>query len=170
MHVLCVYLMLICSCLLLNSCGFKLRGHNVGFNNIPIQQWYINGNVSDNLRKQINIQMQIRKAEVSNDIKNAKAVLEITENYTEQTSNINKGRISDIRLKYHVTFLVRQANADKVLKIPQIIEQFRDITVNNNSALAQDQKKKDLIQEMQYHAAERILENIEGITNINYVE
>jgi outer membrane lipopolysaccharide assembly protein LptE/RlpB len=162
--LICVNIFLCCAIVLpLTACGFKLRGQQTNLSDIKIQKWYIKGTISDNLRKHINKQMLIRQAHVEDDIKNTVAILDIQENYFEQTNNISKGRISDIRLKYNISFLVRQTQQDKILLIPQSIEQFRDITVSDNNALAQDQKKKDLMQEMQYHAAGRILELIQQI-------
>jgi outer membrane lipopolysaccharide assembly protein LptE/RlpB len=152
---------------MLSSCGFKLRGQ-IDNAFLEIKSWKISGSISNELDKNIKKQIEIRKGNIDNS--SAQAVLDITENYQEVINTINsKGQVSEVRLKYSVTFLVRQNNKDKVILIPNTINQFRDIAVTDSSALAKEQEKQKLLKDMQYNSASRILDMLQKIpaTSLN---
>jgi outer membrane lipopolysaccharide assembly protein LptE/RlpB len=151
---------------LIIGCGFKLRGQ-IDNTYLEIKNWKIVGSISPELEKNIKKQINIRKGSIDNT-SSAQAVLDISENYQESINTINsKGQISEIRLKYTVTFLARQANKDKVILIPNTIHQFRDIAVTDSSALAKEQEKQKLLKDMQYNVSTRILEVIQKISATN---
>ncbi len=149
------------SLLLLSGCGFKLRGQ-LDNAYLEIQNWKIIGAISPQLEKNIKKQFSIRKGII--DSANAQAVLDVSENYQELVNTINsKGQVNEIRLKYTVTFLVRNAQKDKVILLPNTISQFRDVAITDSSTLAKEQEKQKLLKDMQYNISTRILEIIQKI-------
>jgi outer membrane lipopolysaccharide assembly protein LptE/RlpB len=159
--------MLFCSTLL-TSCGFKLRGSGHDFYNFDIKSIKIVGSLSPAIKEMLDQQLNLYNIKTiensqSNNYK-PDAIIEIKESISETINGLNnKGKASEIRLKYSVNLIIRSGKQDDILQAPQNIEQFRDISTNDSVSLAKEQEKQQLIKNMQQAITISVVEKIKRI-------
>ena len=144
-------------CLVIASCGFRLRGTA----EVPFETLYLpapSTGIALDLKR--NIQAGT-KARVVDDPKAADAVLQFTEETRQKEilSLTGTGRVREFQLRYRVGFRVHDGKgADYV---PQsLIQLTRDVTFNDAEILAKEQEEQLLFRDMQSDMVQQIMRRL----------
>ena len=144
-------------CLVIASCGFRLRGTA----DVPFETLYLpaaTSGIALDLKR--NIQAGT-KARVVDDAKAADAVLQFTEETRQKEilSLTGTGRVREFQLRYRVGFRVHDGKgADYV---PQsVIQLTRDVTFNDAEILAKEQEEQLLFRDMQTDMVQQIMRRL----------
>jgi LPS-assembly lipoprotein len=148
-------------CLVIASCGFRLRGTA----DVPFGTVYLpaaTSGIALDLKR--NIQAGT-KARVVDDPKEADAVLQFTEETRQKEilSLTGTGRVREFQLRYRVGFRVHDGKgADYV---PQsVIQLTRDVTFNDAEILAKEQEEQLLFRDMQTDMVQQIMRRLAAAT------
>lgn len=149
------------SVLLLGACGFHLRG----VRDLPFATIFINADryseTTAQLRRAINAQST---TQVVDEIKQAEAVLDITENRIEKVilSLNSAGRVREYQLRQRFSYRVRTANNEEIAPV-STIEVRRDLTFNDVEVLAKQEEEVLLYAEMQSDVIQQLLRRLQAI-------
>lgn len=159
-------LMLVCTTILISSCGLHLQGYAdmpKWFNNVAV----INKNVKHNLRPLIIEQLKAYKINIVKDPQKADYWLLLmedksTENITAVSSSTNPRQY---QMNYAIKYAVQQRNGRDVIPANSAVV-TRQFTINSNRILGSDFEGDLLRQEMYKDAVAQIVDHIE---NAKYV-
>ena len=144
-------------CALLAACGFQLRGSA----DVPFQTIYVpaaSGGIGLELRR--NIQAGTR-AKVVDDVKQAEAVLEFTQEAREKEilSLTGTGRVREFQLRYRVGFRVHDGRGREFVPANTVVL-VRDISFNDTDVLAKETEEQLLYRDMQSDMVQQILRRL----------
>jgi LPS-assembly lipoprotein len=144
-------------CLVIASCGFRLRGTA----DVPFETLYLpaaTSGIALDLKRNIQAGTNAR---VVDDPKAADAVLQFTEETRQKEilSLTGTGRVREFQLRYRVGFRVHDGKgADYV---PQsLIQLTRDVTFNDAEILAKEQEEQLLFRDMQTDMVQQIMRRL----------
>jgi LPS-assembly lipoprotein len=149
------------SALLLAACGFHLRG----VRDLPFATVFINASpfaeMTAQIRRAIDAQSTTR---VTNEMKDAEAVIDITENRVEKVilSLNSAGRVREYQLRQRFGFKVRSPKGEEIAPVATI-EVRRDITSNDVEVLAKQEEEQLLYAEMQGDVVQQLLRRLQAI-------
>lgn len=149
--------------LLLAACGFHLRG----VRDLPFASVYINANRYSELTAQIRRAITSQSTtEVKDELKDAEAVLDITDNRIEKVilSLNSAGRVREYQLRQRFSFKVRTPTNEEILPTATI-EVRRDLTFSDTEVLAKQQEEQLLYTEMQSDVIQQLLRRLQAIKN-----
>lgn len=144
-------------CLVIASCGFRLRGTA----EVPFATLYLpaaTSGIALDLKR--NIQAGT-KARVVDDPKQADAVLQFTEETRQKEilSLTGTGRVREFQLRYRVGFRVHDGKGGDY--VPQsLIQLTRDVTFNDAEILAKEQEEQLLFRDMQTDMVQQIMRRL----------
>ena len=144
-------------CLLVASCGFRLRGTA----DVPFETLYLpasGGGIALDLKR--NIQAGTN-AKVVDDPKVADAFLQFTEEVREKEilSLTATGRVREFKLRYRVGFRVHDNKGGDY--VPQTrLELSRDISFNDSEVLAKEAEEQLLFRDMQSDMVQQIMRRL----------
>lgn len=145
--------------LLLQGCGFQLRGATPEAKNIPLT--YVRGGIPASLlRAQLN-----RVNKVTENAEAAQAVLTILdENFDRRVLTVGSGdgKVREYELRYRVNFEVRD-KAGAELLAPQTINLRRDYLFNETQVLGSDTEEDILQRDMVQDAVGQILRRLQAL-------
>jgi LPS-assembly lipoprotein len=150
-------ILLAAACLVLAGCGFQLRGTA----DVPFETIYVpssGGGIGLELRR--NIQAGT-KAKVVDDVKQAEAVLEFTQEAREKEilSLTGTGRVREFQLRYRVGFRVHDGKGREFLPVNTVVL-VRDISFNDTDVLAKEAEEQLLYRDMQSDMVQQILRRL----------
>ncbi|MCQ9378868.1 LPS assembly lipoprotein LptE [Methyloversatilis sp. XJ19-49] len=149
------------SALLLGACGFHLRG----VRDLPFATVFINASpyaeMTAQIRRAIDAQSTTR---VTDEIKEAEAVIDITENRVEKVilSLNSAGRVREYQLRQRFGFKVRTVKGEEIAPV-STIEVRRDLTSNDVEVLAKQEEEQLLYAEMQGDVVQQLLRRLQAI-------
>ena len=139
--------------LLLNGCGFQLRG----MSSFPFDTLYIaaNGPVAIELKRNLRAASTTRLVE---ERKEAAAVLELNERRDKTVLSIgNTGRAREFRLNYVLTYRVVDQRGREMVPPNSNITIFRDISFNDSQVLSKESEEALLWREMQSDMVQQLI-------------
>jgi LPS-assembly lipoprotein len=143
------------------GCGFKLAGPP----QLPFQTLYVAAPDYSSFGADFKRYVESGgKTQFTTSPKEAQAVLEILseERETQILSLTNAGLVAEYMLRYRVAFRLRgNGNADLIA--PSEITLQRDLTNNNNAALAMENQQQFLYQDMRNDAMEQLLRRLVAV-------
>jgi LPS-assembly lipoprotein len=144
-------------CLVIASCGFRLRGTA----EVPFETLYLpaaTSGIALDLKRNIQAGTNAR---VVDDPKQAEAVLLFTEETRQKEilSLTGTGRVREFQLRYRVGFRVHDGKGGDY--VPQsVIQLTRDVTFNDAEILAKEQEEQLLFRDMQTDMVQQIMRRL----------
>ena len=144
-------------CLVIASCGFRLRGTA----EVPFETLYLPGATSGialDLKRYIQAGTNAR---VVDDAAKADAIMQFTEEgrLKEVLSLTGTGKVREFQLRYRVGFRVHDGKGTDF--VPQsVIQLTRDVTFNDAEILAKEQEEQILFRDMQTDMVQQILRRL----------
>ena len=150
--------------LMLNACGFQLRGSN-GQASLPFKTVYVG--VSEASPLGIELRRYLRASgdtDIVADPKDAQAIIEVlNESREKATLTLNtQGRVREYSLYYRLRFRVTD-NKGKELLAPTEITLKRDISFNESQVIAKEKEEEMLYRDMQSDLVQQILRRMSAL-------
>jgi LPS-assembly lipoprotein len=144
----------------LSGCGFKMRGADLGltFDRVMVVG---TANVAKELRARLNESPQVQ---VVNDAAQSQVILTVMAENIERTvvSFSAAGRPREIQMRMRIVYRVNDRFL-VTLSPPQEISQTRDISVNENEALAMVNAEAFMQQDMERDLTEQLIRRLRAI-------
>jgi LPS-assembly lipoprotein len=149
---------LLASAMLLQACGFKLRGQ---FNLPPGMEVVYVSTGQTVLQDELERSLQFSGARVVTDAAEAQSVVDIFDAVVEREVRTidTRGRASSYDLNYVVRFRVRQP-AGAVMLEDSVVRLSRNFTFDPEFVLEAEREEEELVEDMQRDAAQQIMRRI----------
>jgi len=149
---------LLASAMLLQACGFKLRGQ---FNLPPGMEVVHVSTGQTILQDELERSLQFSGARVVTDAAEAESVVDIFDAVVEREVRTidTRGRASSYDLNYVVRFRVRQP-AGAVMLEDSVVRLSRNFTFDPEFVLEAEREEEELVEDMQRDAAQQIMRRI----------
>ena len=147
---------------MLSACGFHLRGPA----NLPFKTIYLDFSGNSSLGTELKRYIRASGVTILDDPAEAEAVLQVLADTREKkilTLNTN-GRVREYSLYQRFSFLVKKPDG-KVTIAPTEIVLRRDITYDENQALAKQAEEALLYRDMQTDLVQQILRRLSASKN-----
>ena len=147
--------------LLLDGCGFELRGSQT----LPIERLYLALPVNSPIGAEISrVVRSSTNAKVVQDRKDAQAIVELLgEQREREVLSINaQGRARDYQLRLRTTFRVVDPEGVELIAPTSLIAR-RDIGFNESELLAKESEEALLYRDMQSDLVRQIVNRLQGI-------
>lgn len=151
-----VWITVLAAVLLLQGCGFHLRGTLEGSADMPLT--YVQGSAAPG-----GIRTALSRADkITGNIDQAEAVLNVvSEKFDRRVLSVDSnGRVSEYEIFYAVDFTV-QDKTGKQLIGPQTVSLVRDYRFDETQVLGKDTEEAGLRQDMVRDAAQQILRRLQ---------
>ena len=147
--------------LLLDGCGFQLRGSQT----LPIERLYLALPINSPIGAEISrVVRSSTNAKVVQDRKDAQAIVELLgEQREREVLSINaQGRARDYQLRLRTTFRVVDPEGVELIAPTSLIAR-RDIGFNESELLAKESEEALLYRDMQSDLVRQIVNRLQGI-------
>lgn len=155
-------LMLVVTALVLQGCGFHLRG--MGGSAALQGNLYVKGSTAEaELLRELRTLASSAGATLV-EAGEAELLLTIeSSNYSKRVSAVsNSGRAEEYELRYQVIFSMQRG--EEVLASDQKLLVSRNMLFDENQVLAQSSEENQLLKEMQREVAQRILRRLQAVS------
>ena len=160
-----ITLLIIIVPLLINACGFHLRG-SVDFNFSSIQ---IQSEAADHVAQEVERILLAEGVQIASSTEQAQAVLFLRNEKTDKrvlTVSSISGKLEEVELNFRVTMEVRQPD-DTVLLSEQVISLLRDYSFDDQAVLAMAAEEEVLREEMFRDVVAQIIRRLQVIKVIH---
>ncbi len=142
--------------LLVNACGYHLRGSGGGGLSKELKLIYLDGG-SSQFREQFRHVLSSSKGKLSSSAQEAGVIVKIIdENLNRRVLSLSsRGRSNEVELDYHVTYDLNKSN--KVLLSGQPIQIRRQYFNDQEDIMAKDNEEKVIRNEIYQQAVQNIL-------------
>lgn len=149
--------------LLLEGCGFRLRGAALAELDMPLT-WLQNNGVSNEFMVDLRRVLRATGTEFAADAASAEAVLVISnENRARRVLSVGStGKVQEYELHYAVSFRVHDA-AGRELLPEQAVGRERDYTFDQNDVLAKQSEEALLYRDMRRDVISEILRRLQKL-------
>lgn len=144
--------------IIINSCGFHLKGKNIYYRNLPFTDWNIEG--ASELKNYLKYELLKDNNVYISTSTNKVAIIKLIEfNKTKQLQSINRlGTVDDYFLCLDV--LVEVVYDDKNFGEPIKLRLGRNISFNNNNIIGKLEEEESIWREIYKEASEQIINRI----------
>ena len=147
-------------CLAIAACGFRLRGTA----EVPFERLYV-PNPTSGLALELKRNLQAgTRARVVEDVKDADAVLQFTEETRQKEilSLTGTGRVREFTLRYRVGFRVHDPKGVDFVPVSTIVLS-RDVSFNDAEILAKEAEEQLLFRDMQTDMVQQIIRRLAAV-------
>lgn len=144
---------------MLGACGFQLRGTA----QLPFSSVHVVGAGNTPLGQELRRALRVSNVRMEDSPKNAEATLTIMSEIRDRLilSLGGQGRVREYQLRYRLAYQLTDAKA-AVITAPTEILLKRDISFNDNEALAKEAEEALLYRDMQSDAVQQLLRRLQA--------
>jgi len=144
---------------LLGACGFQLRGQA----HLPFSTLHVQGAGSTPLGHEIRRALRVNNVQLEDAPAKAEATLTIMSEIRDKLilSLGGQGRVREYQLRYRVAYQLTDAKS-AIITAPTEIILKRDISFNDNEALAKEAEEALLYRDMQSDAVQQLLRRLQA--------
>jgi len=148
-----------CSLLLLNGCGFHLRG---SVNPVHLPPTFVAGPAGP-LQQEVLRYLAISKVLVVEDQKEAQLTIHLlNENVQRRVLSVgSNGKVQEYEVRYQATYSAVRSDGQVVIA-PETLEQMRSYTYDQSAALAKDTEQDRLVQDMRRDVVRRMMRRLQA--------
>ena len=147
---------LLAGVLLLNACGFQLRGQ--GFDLQQTQVWLFTQNPNANFERALKQRLNTQGGQWVDEIEQADLQLVIDNYFTEERviARDSNGRPSELELIFNLDYRLK-SRTDDAEQAKQLLSSRREFAYDRNLETGQEVEKQRLINDMQQEIISRLM-------------
>jgi LPS-assembly lipoprotein len=151
---------LLLALLLLGACGFHLRGSA----QLPFSSLYVQVSNATQLGHELKRVLRANDVRLSDTAAGAEATLVILSEIREKQilSLGGQGRVREYQLRYRMAYQLNDTKKKTIITPPTEILLKRDISFNDNEALAKESEEALLYRDMQTDAVQQLLRRLQA--------